>query len=268
MNKFIIKQTTPTDKQINIPVELSWDLEGLDDAIDQYEASAIKQVLGDGYDFEVNRFPHSKHDDTDRTDINYQFNFFSGGSIFTSSNWINSYLGEGFTPQNVFYYSNSFIKSFFKLDFYDSVDDKRQKNYFTVILPTQQGEFMVTNMSRSTVSIRKPSFKLDYIGDKEGFFLYWLKSLKFIPLNTFYMSAKFFNAETGQFHRLMNAPQSIFDGTTFGGNVYNFDYTTFFYYRVVLDYIDLSYRVYDIKTGSRVGTTTPIKWYEYVNPPQ
>jgi hypothetical protein len=37
---------------------------------------------------------------------------------------------------------------------------------------------------------------------------------------------------------------------------------------VVLDYVDKVYRIYDIKTNERVGTTTPIKWYEYLNPPQ
>jgi hypothetical protein len=82
------------------------------------------------------------------------------------------------------------------------------------------------------------------------------------------MTAKFYNAETGSFTKLSNQPQSIFTNTTFGGNVYDFDYTTFFYYRVVLDYIDKVYRIYDIKTNERVGTTTPIRWYEYVNPPQ
>jgi hypothetical protein len=268
VNKFVLLQNNLVSKQINIPVELSWDLEGLDDALDQYEQNAVEEVIGKGYDFEVNRFPHSKHEESDRTDLNYEFNFFSGGSLEQSSNWINSYLGEGFTPQEVFYYSNKFIKSYFKLDFYDTVDDKRQKNYFTVIIPTQQGFFQSTNMSRTSVEIRRPSFKLDYIGDKEGFFLYWLKSLKFVPINTFYMTAKFYNAATGQFYRLMNQPQSIFTNSTFGSNVYNFDYTQYFYYRVVLDYIDLSYRVYNIEDNSRVGTTTPIKWFEYVNPPQ
>ena len=65
----------------------------------------------------------------------------------------------------------------------------------------------------------------------------------------------------------MNAPQSDLYNTVLGGNVYEFDNTKYFYYRVVLDYVDISYRVFDITTGQRIGTTTPIKWYEYVNPP-
>lgn len=266
MNKFSIKQNILSNKQINIPIELKWDYEGLDDAVDQYETSVLKEVIGVGYDFEVNRFPHSS-DSNGNTDINYEFYFYSGGSLSTSNSWQISYLGEGFTTQDVYYYSNRFTNSFFKLDFYDTVDEKRQKNYFTVIIPTTQGEFMNINMARTPVAIRKPKYKLNYIGDKEGFYLYWLKDLRFMPLNTFYMTAKFFNAATGEFTKLMNAPQSDLYNTVLGGNVYEFDNTKYFYYRVVLDYVDISYRVFDITTGQRIGTTTPIKWYEYVNPP-
>jgi hypothetical protein len=263
VNKFILKQGFFTDKELTIPIEAKWDYEGIDDAIDQYEETAIAEVVGKGYDFEVDRFPHAQHSGSSRTDINYEFYFFSGGNLTSSSEWRSSYISESFTVQDVFYYSDSFTKSFFKLDFYDTVDEKNQKNYFTVIIPTQQGEFMDIDMARTPVKIRKPKFKLDYIGDKEGFFIYWLKSLEFIPLNTFYMTAKFYNAKTGAFTKMLNKPQSTINNN----NKFIFDNIDYFYYRVVLDYVDIQYTVYDLQ-GNRVGTTSTIKWYEYVNPPQ
>jgi hypothetical protein len=263
VNKFILKQGFFTDKELTIPIEAKWDYEGIDDAIDQYEETAIAEVVGKGYDFEVDRFPHAQHSGSSRTDINYEFYFFSGGNLTSSSEWRSSYISESFTVQDVFYYSNSFTKSFFKLDFYDTVDEKNQKNYFTVIIPTQQGEFMDIDMARTPVKIRKPKFKLDYIGDKEGFFIYWLKSLEFIPLNTFYMTAKFYNAKTGAFTKMLNKPQSTINNN----NKFIFDNIDYFYYRVVLDYVNIQYTVYDLQ-GNRVGTTSTIKWYEYVNPPQ
>jgi hypothetical protein len=263
VNKFILKQGFFTDKELTIPIEAKWDYEGIDDAIDQYEETAIAEVVGKGYDFEVDRFPHAQHSGSSRTDINYEFYFFSGGNLTSSSEWRSSYISESFTVQDVFYYSDSFTKSFFKLDFYDTVDEKNQKNYFTVIIPTQQGEFMDINMARTPVKIRKPKFKLDYIGDKEGFFIYWLKSLEFIPLNTFYMTAKFYNAKTGAFTKMLNKPQSTINNN----NKFIFDNIDYFYYKVVLDYVDIQYTVYDLQ-GNRVGTTSTIKWYEYVNPPQ
>ena len=105
MNNFVIQQSGLIDKQINIPIELSWDYEGLDDGIDQYQENVTNQVIGPGYDFEVNRFPHAPHENSNKTDINYEFNFYSGGSLTLESSWKNSYLGEGFTTQEIFYYS-------------------------------------------------------------------------------------------------------------------------------------------------------------------
>jgi len=254
-------------KQVTIPIELDWDYDGHSQSIDLYEDEVVKEVIGMGYDFEVDRFPHDVDPTTKKTEINYEFYFYSGGSLTDINNWSNSYIPEGLTVKDIYYFSNDFTKSFFKLDFYDSVDDKKQTNYITVILPTQQGFKVPALLNTTPVNIKSPKFSLDYIGDKEGFFFYWLKNLDFVPVNTFYMTAKFYNAKTGKFTKMMNAPQSSLSA----GETYNFDSITYFYYRVVFDYVNQAYRVYRFNpvTGveERVGTTTPIKWYEFVNPP-
>ena len=277
VNNFVIKQEiVPTDKQINIPVQLTWDYLGLDMAIDEYETNVITQVIGVGRDFEVSRFSHAPATGTtDSTELNYEFYFYSGGSLDNLANWRTNYISEGFTPQEIYYYSNNFANSFFKLDLYDTPDDKTQKNYITIIIPTQQGLKMETQMQRTQVLINKPKFVLDYIGDKEGFFIYWLKSVEFLAIDTFYMSAKFFNAKNGQFTKMMtgrgsdlldltNGPQANIPGV--GEAKYNFDNTQYFYYTVKLDYLTQTYQIFNTN-NQRLGTNIPIKWYEYVNPP-
>ena len=273
VNKFVIRQDGFDNKQVNIPVELKWDYLGLDLAIEEYEKNIITEVIGVGRDFEISRFAHAPATGTtNNTEINYEFYFYSGGSLNDINNWRVNYLSEGFTPQEVYYYENNFSNSFFKLDFYDTPDEKKQVNYLTVILPTQQGLKMDTQMQRTLVSIKKPEFILDYVGDKEGFFLYWLKKRTFLDINTFYMSAKFYNAKTGQFTRMMtgggsnslddtNGPQALMNT-----NKYAFDSTQYFYYTVKLDYPTQTYQVLNTY-GQRLGTNLPIKWYEYVNPP-
>lgn len=261
MNKFVIQQFGPTTKAVNIPIELKWDNLGQDMAIDQYQEKVVEEIIGEPKDFEINRFAHNTDSQTNKTEINYEFYFFSGGSMDVESNWRIDYMSEGFTTREIYYYQNSFSNSFFKLDFYDTTDEKTQTNYVTIILPTQQGLTMNAKMQRTDVIIRKPKFVLDYVGDKEGFFFYWLKSRKFLDITKFYMSAKFFNAKTGQFHRMINSngPQSNL------GNKYTFNNSRFFYYEVNLNYNTQTYEV--INTfGQRVGTTIPIKWYEYINP--
>ena len=261
VNKFFIRQDKLITKQINIPIQLDWDYLGLDQSVDEYEKEVITEVIGVGRDFEVDRFSNAPFSGTSQeTAIKYQFYFYSGGTLTDPLNWRMDYRGEGFTTGNIYYYDNNFANSFFKLDLYDSTDDKKQKNYITIIIPTQQGLKKDAIMQRTPVTIKIPDFVLDYVGDKEGFFIYWLKKRTFLDINTFYMSAKFYNAMTGTYTKMMNVPQSTISGE------HNFDNLTYFYYQVKLDYDKRTYQVFNTITGNREGTPLPIKWYEYVNP--
>ena len=263
-----IKILNPTnDQYVNIPLNLEWDFTGRDNAIEEYEKSVVSDVIGQPKDFELTRFTHKKHQKSDSTYILYDFYFYSGVSsnvtASTSSNWVNSYLyTNGFTTMELYNYANSFKKSFFKLDFYDTNNESTQVNYFTIIIPTHQGIKTNVNYSYylSSVDIKTPKFKLDYVGDKEGFFIYWLRETNFLNINTFYMTAKFFDAKNGVFIKMMNRPQSSTLGAPFG-----FKPEDYYYYKVEMDYPNRTYEVYDY-TNTRIGTTSSIKWYEYINP--
>jgi hypothetical protein len=251
--------TLPTVTQgIQLPIEIKWDFEGRSDSIDEYQEEVVKEVIGVATDFEIARFSH-KENQNGKTDINYEFRFSNG------STWVNSYLAEGFTSEEIYFYRNTFTKSFFKLDFYDTTDTKTQINYFTIIIPTQQGDFQTASISPlspfNNVQIRKPKFKLDFVGDKEGFFIYWLRNTDYLNIKTFYMTAKFFDAKIGVFVKMMNTPQSNLP------NAYQFRGEDKFYYKTVLDYSTRTYEVFD-ENDQRIGLTNPILWYEYNNPPQ
>ena len=276
MNNNSYKFTLPKgdDKYINIPIEIKWDFIGQDDAVEEYQQNVVEEVIGFPGDFEVLRFAHAPYSNGTKTDIKYDFHFFAdnNGNVpvnpsllvtqptTTISNWITSYIPEGFTEIDIYYYVKPFTKSFFKLDFYDTKDTITQTNYFTVILPVQQG-FTVTGITSSykpIVDIKIPSFKLDYVGDKEGFFLYWLRNTKFLDISKFYMTAKFFDARLGIFVKMMNTPQSLIPSK------FTFNPEDYFYYEVRLNYTEKTYEVWD--NNNRVGTTSSIKWYEYINP--
>ena len=246
-------------KDLVIPLQQEWDFYGQQQAIEQYESTIIEKILNQGDDYEVTRFDHQLYDGT-KSSLNYDF--YLNNRVFAVGDfWENSYLAR-FTTDQVYYYSPSFTKSFWKIDFYDSPTTRTQKSYFTTILPVQQGKFQSTVLNNTTaVTIRRPSYQLDYIGDKEGFFLYWLKSRQFLNINTFYMTAKFFDGNTGQFIKMMKAPQSSLP------NYNDFSPEEYFYYKVDLDYATQTYQVFDYPRGVRAGTVSnPIKWYEYVNP--
>jgi len=270
------------DKYLNIPIEIKWDFLGQDSAVEEYQQNVIEDVIGFPGDFEILRFAHAPYDNETKTDIKYDFHFFGipttnsdGGidylvpanpsndvqnSTTNSSYWVTSYIPEGFTVIDIYYYVKPFTKSFFKLDFYDSKDTITQTNYFTVIIPVQQGYTVtgITSSYKPSVNIKIPSFKLDYVGDKEGFFLYWLRNTKFLDISKFYMTAKFFDARLGIFVKMTNTPQSEIPSK------FRFNPEDYFYYEVRLSYDEKTYEVWD--NNNRVGTTSSIKWYEYINP--
>jgi hypothetical protein len=269
VNKYIIPQNNLNDKYVTVPLNLKWDYLDLDQSIDLYEEDVIKQVIGVGNDFEVARFSHSQYGDEERTDISYHFYFYSGGGLNQITNWSPNYINRGFTTQDIYYNSNSFDNSFFKLDLYDSTDEKEQTNYLTIIINTQFGEKIDSFVQRTPVKINTPKFKLDFIENIEGFFIYWLKKKEFLDIDTFYMGAKFFDSKTGQFIPMMTGSNDPLDSTNGPqsklGNKFVMNSSDYFYYTVKLDYTDNTYKVFNTY-GQRLGGEIPIKWFEYINP--
>ena len=275
-NNYFRKIQTVNDQFINIPIEIKFDMEGREDLINEWENDVIEEILNPINDFEITKFAHKEYyvDNVMRTDINYEFYFFDyliTPLDATISNWDSDYENASFTDTEIYYFANSFKGSFFKLDFYDTNITESQTLLLSVIIPTQQGlkepGTIGPPLNQTQVEVKKPKFVLDYSGaDKEGFFIYWLKDRGYIDRNEFYVSAKFFNAKKGQFIRLINTPQSSFNGL----NRFNLDKSEYFYYKYQLNYQTNQYEVYEYDNGvgnlQRIGTTNPIKWYEYVNP--
>ena len=73
------------------------------------------------------------------------------------------------------------------------------------------------------------------------------------------MSAKFFDAKTGVFVRMMNEQQSLLPNPTL------FDASKYFYYKVFLDYTNYTYEIFD-SNDVRIGIGSEINWYEYIDP--
>lgn len=283
MSNFYRLTISPNTQQINIPIKVDFDQYGKEQDYVEFENETIEKVINPPQDFEVSRFAHSNYLPTNiqnslsiggskiATDINYKMFFFDDTTFLSAStvnNWQIDYRNQGFTTQEVYFSSNSFTNSFFKLDFYDTQNTEQQKIYFTLVLPTQQGAKIDATIeslvSSSNVEIRVPDFSLDYVGDKEGFFIYWLKNRDYINISEFYVSCKFFNAKTGEFVRMMNTPQALLT------NRFNFNKNDRFYYKCVLNYETYEYEIYLQDTQgnlTRVGTeVNPINWFEYINP--
>lgn len=263
------------DLSLNLPILAPWDLGGVNESIDVFETEIIQQSINPIDDLETIRYSHvpwrkSVTEPPNNTSINYEFYFYSAltdssiTATTNSDNWVVDYRANGYTNEQIYYYEGVFNKSYFKLDFYDGKKSTRQQILLTIIIPTQEGFTTDATIGLNTVKIKKPKFSLNHIGDKEGYYVYWLKNKDFITIDTLYMSCKYYDAGIGQFKRMMNITQGELK------DKFNFSQDTYFYYTLKLNYDTYEYEVHlnDIITDeTRVGTDTkPIKWYEYVNP--
>lgn len=131
VNKIKILNSTQT-KEITIPLGMNWDLYDREGAIIQEEVNIVQEVIGEPTNYELSRFSRRPISNSITNQV-YEFYFYSASTL----QWANSYL-TNFTENQVLYYSNSFKKSFFKLDLYDSPDPLTQKIYLTIILTTSQ----------------------------------------------------------------------------------------------------------------------------------
>jgi hypothetical protein len=276
-NNYFRTTVKGNEEYINIPLEITFDMEGRGDMIREWEEEVIKDILNPINDFEVTKFAHKDYTIKNnlKTEINYEFNFFdylTPPFNATITNWATDYENASFTDSEIYYFANSFKNSFFKLDFYDTNQTESQTNLLSIIIPTQQGlkepGTIGPPLNQTAVEVKKPKFVLDYTGaDKEGFYVYWLRDKNYLNTTEFYVSAKFFNAKKGQFIRMVNEPQSGIVGL----GKFNVDKTELFYYKYVLNYDTYDYEVYTFSNAigniKRVGSPIdPIKWYEYVNP--
>lgn len=246
--------------EITLPQFQTWDISGIDEGYKEYENEVLDSLLNKE-DFETQRLPFREYEinTVKKTNINYDFRF---NNPFTNT-WITSYITK-FTTKQVYTFSPAFVNSFFKLDLYDTPNSRTQKNYITIIIPVRQGLTQTTTVGIRTVEIKKPEFKLDYVGDREGFFIYWLKKDTFLNIKEFYMSGKFFDGSTGQFIRMVNKLPNTSSSTTINEE-------NDFYYKVLIDSFPLNepkkYFVEEYPSGSEKGQEgNPIIWYEYINP--
>ena len=76
-NNYFRKIQTVNEQFINIPIELTFDMEGREDLINQWEDQVIEEVLNPINDFEITKFAHKEYNDNNvlKSAINYEFYF-------------------------------------------------------------------------------------------------------------------------------------------------------------------------------------------------
>jgi hypothetical protein len=137
VNKIKIVES-PGEKNIVVPLSINFDLLDREASILEQETDIIKEVIGEPLNYELSRFAHvTSPGGSSSLTYDFRFTTSTGDTLNPLALTEISYLSK-FTENQIRYNSNAFKNSFFKLDFYDSMDPKTQKIYFSVILRAEE----------------------------------------------------------------------------------------------------------------------------------
>lgn len=267
VNKIKILLDNPANgKNIVLPISKNWDFLNRGDTIDKYLNEVLDEVIKEPIDFEIVRFGKRLVNNVSK--VTHMFNFYNQINQTYETNYV---MDGRFNAYQIFYNTNPFKKSFFKLDFYNSMDDTNKKLYLSIILPTRLvSPKEIKQYKGKDYLVKKPIFELDYLGEQEGFFIYFFEKYEVLELDTLYMSAKFFSGLDGTYTQFINVPQNSLLNQTQVEDKY-------FYYEYKLHYNTKEYDIFSTvitlpnilnNLGLNVQTQLPLLgtvWYEFIS---
>jgi len=173
--------TIESSKFISIPLNLSFDNNGREDVLNKIIKEEVNTTINPFIDLETFKFNSCVYGTSTPTVPVLNFYF-----VNTANTYNVNFINAGFTNDDIATSKNRLTKSFFRLDFYDGIDDKRNFLF---------SEFLSVNLNQT------PSFTLNRI--------FWLKNdSNFLngEYRYMYFDVTFFNAKDGTIKKFLNKP--------------------------------------------------------------
>jgi len=259
----ILSSTNDLTISMNMEQDFKTDL-GWEEGALQMEEQILSEIINPIENYETVRYIHKPYDVTksgttfQQTDIWFSFYFLNG------STYVNDYEPTGLSNKENALMLKQTVKSFFRLEFFktpNSVkpDRTNRKLVFAKNLSLPLGEKYFHTTLNDYIFL--PVFMGSNYRNKENMYLFWFQdespfSGTTITGNTFWMTAKFYNAEDGSISDFVNKPNFtdvVSDGRIGkSGNPIKFyeknsisGYTEYedLYYKVTIDKSDYSYMV-------------------------
>lgn len=243
---------------------------GWQDNMIQFEDEVLSSIINPIENYETVRFIHKPYTasvggaNLSQTDIWFNFYFLSG------TTYVPDYNAIGIDTHENAKLLKATTKSFFRLEFYktpvsgntnEPPSRINRKLVFAKNLSIPLGEKYYFTGNNINENIHCPIFMGSNYRNKENMYLFWFQDESVLQGtvlsgNTFWMTAKFYNATDGSITDFCN------DVFSTSKEVVD---TTDMYFKVVIDRTDYSYQVYRFNgtTGSRIGESDdPIRFFE------
>jgi hypothetical protein len=270
--KILVKNN---DQNILLPTNQDFKLDlGWTENAQQMEQEILYEIINSVENYETMRFIHSPYSVTSssgttftQTDIWYNFYFLNGFGNYTQN-----YEEVGLTLSENAKMLKQSTESFFRLEFYKTSDDEspNQTNRRLVFsknlsLPLGEKVFFTGTPIGYTQPLNDfiyvPVFTGSNYRNTENMYFFWfIDESPFeetnITGNTFYMTAKYYNAKDGTIIDFVNKTKNISQDIIEEEDIY---------YKVIIDRTDYSYIVYQYNgiIGGRRGTQpSPINFFE------
>lgn len=264
---------------LTIPADFKPDL-GREEALKVFEEETLRDVINPIENYETIRLKHEPYggyllNPTDlQSDIWYNFYFYNNNLSPTHSGGLDYDL-VGIDPSENAKMLKQTTKSFFRLEFYKAPDGElpermNRRLVFAKNLALPLGERVYFTAPNPQISgyisdfIYVPIFMGSNSRNKENMYLFWFEddtalTESILTGNTFYMSARFFNADDGSIINFANKSLSQTE---------NVDENKDLYFLVEIDRDTGTYEIFEFTDGtkgSRIGKTdNPIKFYEII----
>jgi len=264
------------DQNITLSQDLSFKTDlGWTEGAEQMDKEILYSIINPTENYETVRYIHSPYTSTTtnilQTDIWYEFNFLANTT--TASTYTQNYEVVGISLTENAKMLRQSTESFFRLEFYKTSNDEpplqtNRRLVFTknLTLPLGEKVFYTGTTSGGTIPINDyiyfPVFTGSNYRNTENMYLFWFADdTPFdetnLTGNTFYMTAKFYNAKDGTVVDFVN--KSL-------GYGQNINEQNDLYFKVIIDRTDFSYQIFRFNNstlGQRIGERVdPIKFYE------
>lgn len=241
---------------------------GWSDAAEQMDREILYSIINPTENYETVRFIHEPYLSTNgvqQTDIWFYFYFLDSGGTYTQN-----YEATGLTLIENYKMLKQSTESFFRLEFYktpngDTPNQTNRRMVFAKNLSLPLGEkiFYTGGTSPLNEFIYFPVFTGSNYRNTENMYFFWFEDDSpfegtSITGDTFYMTAKFYNAKDGTIIDFVNQTLSPSTPIVEENHIY---------YKVTIQRNDFSYRIFTFQgsTGSRIGRTgAPIRFYERI----
>lgn len=240
----------PTQK---LNVDLGWE-----ESFKEYEDEVLKKIINPVENYETVRYSHKEyfmplHLTEKQDDIWFYFYLLSG------STYVQDYQTVGISLNENSKMLKQSTESFFRLEFYKTPNDvspdrTNRRLVMTRNLSLPLGEKYYNTTIKDYLYL--PIFTGSNFRNKENMYLFWFKddtafSETELTGNTFWMTAKFYNANDG----------SILDFVT-SNLTTEVNESNDMYYKVIIDRTNYTYEVFELDNNLIGRSGNPIVFYE------